>query len=221
MLVVALISAMTACGPIPRPALAQPRATAQTGHIDSTLRRIFDGGQTFDEFVTAAKQRREGWLRLQREATISPSTIARARAVGGTWQLLVVAADWCGDSMNSVPYAARLVDSVPGMSMRIVFPDAGRAAQQSHRSADGRTATPTFVLLDSTGTDVGCLVELPAPLRQWTQKARGKVSDDSLHTYRSTFYAKDKGTSLSTELVELLESARAGTPRCDRQPPTP
>jgi Thioredoxin len=221
MLVVALISTLAVCGPAARPVPPLRPETPRAVQMDSTLRRLFDRGQTFEEFVTAAKQRREGWLRLQSEATISPATLTRARAVGGTWQLLVVAADWCGDSMNSVPYAARLVDSVPGLSMRIVFPDVGRAAQNTHRSADGRSATPTFVLLDSAGADVGCLVELPTPLRQWTQKARGKVSDDSLHTYRSTFYAKDKGASLANELVEMLESARAGTPRCDRQTPTP
>jgi Thioredoxin len=221
MLVVALISTLAVCSPVARPAPALPPARSASAEVDSTLRRLFDRGQTFEEFVTAAKQRREGWLRLQRDATISPELLTRARAVGGTWQLLVVAADWCGDSMNSVPYAARLADSVPGLSMRIVFPDVGRSAQNSHRSTDGRTATPTFVLLDSAGTDVGCIVELPTALRQWTQKARGKLSDDSLHTYRSTFYAKDKGASLSTELIEVLEAARAGTPRCDRQPPTP
>ena len=85
------------------------------------------------------------------------------------------------------------------------------------RTEDGRRATPTFVLIDASGNDAGCLVELPAPLRQWTNKARGKVSDDSLHAYRETFYSKDQGVSLTTELVELLEAARAGSPRCDRQ----
>jgi SpoVK/Ycf46/Vps4 family AAA+-type ATPase len=28
---------------------------------------------------------------------------------------------------------------------------------------------------------------------------------------------KDRGASVATELVELLEAAKAGTPRCDRQ----
>jgi len=42
------------------------------------------------------------------------------------------------------------------------------------------------------------------------------VSNDSLHSYRNAFYARDRGVSLATELVEMLESAQAGTPRCDR-----
>lgn len=215
MLVTALLATLATCQPMAIPA-PSVRVTAAVP-ADSALRTLFDKGQTFAEFVAQATARREGWVRLQRDATIAPALLERARAVGGTWQLLVIAIDRCGDSMNSVPYAARLADSVPGLSLRIVLPTAGRAVQETHRSLDGRTATPTLVLLDSAGNDVGCLVELPAPLRQWNHKHRGVVSDDSLHAYRDAFYGKDRGASLATELVELLEAARAGTPRCDRQ----
>lgn len=207
-----LIASLATCNPvIPLAVLHLPPVSA-----DSTLRTLFSRGSTFAEFVDQASARREGWLRLQREATIAPALLARARAVGGTWQLLVIARDACGDSMNSVPYAARLADSVAGLSLRIVSPSDGASVASDHRTKDGRTATPTFVLLDAGGDDVGCLVELPSPLRQWTDAARPTVSSDSLHAYRDAFYARDRGASLVTELVEVLESARAGTPRCDR-----
>ncbi len=208
-----LITSFAVCQPS---VIAVPGATARIA-TDSSLLSIFEKGQTFADFVASATSRRDGWLRLQKEAVVRPALITRARAVGGTWQLLVVARDGCGDSMNSVPYAARLVDSVPGLSLRIVSPQDGATVARNHRTQDGRSATPTFVLLDSAGRDVGCLVELPKPLRDWTNTARGGVSDDSLHAYRNTFYAKDQGVSLTTELVEVLEAAQAGAPRCDRQ----
>ncbi|MCC7055072.1 MAG: thioredoxin family protein [Gemmatimonadaceae bacterium] len=215
MIAAVLFASLVACQPVARPTLP---ALRQVPQVDSTLPALFARGQTFAEFVDRATARRDGWVRLQAEATVRPELLARARAVGGSWQLLVVAVDACGDSMNSVPYAARLADSVPGLSMRIVLPSAGgRAVQQAHRSLDGRAATPTLVLLDATGAEAGCIVELPAPLRHWTDKARSSVSGDSLHGYRSAFYAKDKGVSITTELVELLEAAKAGTPRCERQ----
>jgi len=194
-----------------------PTGRAITVSADSTLQSTFNRGITFQQFVDAAVARRDGWLRLQREAVVSPALITRARAVGGSWQLLVIARDACGDSMNSVPYAARLADSVPGLHLRIVSMAEGEAAANAHRTQDGRTATPTFILLDAKGADVGCLVELPAPLRQWTDSARKTLSSDELHFYRAAFYARDRGASLATELVQVLESARDGTPRCDRQ----
>ena len=209
-----LLASLLTCTPVAPSASPSVRTT--TVSADSTLQAIFSRGITFAEFVDKAVDRREGWLRLQRDATIAPALIARAKAVGGTWQLLVVARDGCGDSMNSVPYAARLAESVPGLQLRIVSPSDGEVVAKSHRTQDGRTATPTFVLLDGQGADVGCLVELPSPLRQWTDAARATVSSDSLHAYRNAFYARDRGASLAAELVDVLESARAGTPRCDR-----
>ena len=215
MLGIAVLASLALCQPV---AVSSPTSAHRPRVMtDSTLLTIYGKGETFAGFVAKATERRAGWLRLQSDAVVRPALLARARAVGGTWQLLVVARDGCGDSMNSVPYAARLADSVPGLALRIVSPTDGQAAATNHRTADGRMATPTFVLLDSAGNDVGCLVELPSPLRQWTNKNRSIVSDDSLHAYRQTFYSKDAGVSVSTELVELLEAARAGTPKCDRQ----
>lgn len=217
MIAAALFASLATCQPAALPA-ARVTPMLVAGATDSTLSALFAKGQTFAEFVDKAQARREGWLRLQAEAVIRPDLLARARAVGGTWQLLVVAVDACGDSMNSVPYAARLADSVPGLSLRIVLPNnGGRAVQEAHKSLDGRTATPTLVLLDATGADVGCLVELPAPLRHWTDKARATLGSDSLHAYRTAFYGKDRGVSVTTELVEMLEAAKAGTPHCERQ----
>jgi hypothetical protein len=213
MLAAVLVASLLSCAP----AVPASAAHVAASMPDSTLQATFDRGITFQQFVDAAVARREGWLRLQREAVVSPALVARARAVGGTWQLLVIARDGCGDSMNLVPYAARLADSVPTLTLRIVSMAEGEAVANTHRTQDGRTATPTFVLLNAQGADVGCLVELPAPLRQWTYTARKTVSSDSLHRYRDTFYAQDRGASLATELVELLEAAKAGTPRCDRQ----
>lgn len=218
MFAAALIASLAACQPMARPSVmpASPVALV-AGTPDSTLSALFAKGQTFAEFVDKAQARREGWLRLQQEAVIRPDLLARARAVGGTWQLLVIAIDYCGDSMNSVPYAARLADSVPGLSLRIVLPaNGGRAVQETHKSLDGRTATPTLVLLDASGTDVGCLVEYPAPLRHWTDKARGTLPIDSMRAYHTAFYGKDRGVSVTTELVEMLEAAKAGTPHCER-----
>ncbi len=213
MLAAALIASLVSCHPGPALPMPSEQSTART---DSTLRALFESGQTFSDFVSRAVARREGWVRLQSEANISADLLSRARAVGGEWQLLVIAIDRCGDSMNSVPYAARLADSVPGLSLRIVLPTAGRTVQSTHRTMDGRLATPTLVLLDAAGNEAGCLIELPAPLRHWTDKARATVSDDSLHAYRNAFYLKDRGMSVSTELVEMLEAAKAGSPRCER-----
>jgi Thioredoxin len=206
---------------VPARALGAPRDRAAVRcalSTDSTLLQLQASGQTFTDFLAAAKARREGWLRLADSAQVDEALLARARAVGGTWRVLVVAIDACGDSMNSVPYLAKLAASVPGIDLRIVLPVNGRAVQSTHRSMDGRQATPTIVLLDSTGRDVGCIVELPQGIRRWAHGVRSSVSSDSLHAGIRAFYAKDRGRGITTEMVELLEAAKQGQMVCERGP---
>jgi hypothetical protein len=183
---------------------------------DSTLLTLFGSGQRFPDFLAAAKARREGWLKMADSARVDDALVARAKAVGGSWHLLVVAIDACGDSMNNVPYLAKLSELVPGLDLRIVLPVNGRPVQDTHRSLDGRTATPTIVLLDSKGNDVGCIVELPRDIREWAHGVRGTVSSDSLHAGIRSFYAANRGVAIATEAVEMLEAAKAGSPRCSR-----
>lgn len=198
---------------VPEIASASPRPPCAPA-VDSTLLTLHASGQSFTDFLAAAKARREGWLRMADSARVDDGLLARARAVGGTWHLLVVAVDRCGDSMNSVPYLAKLAEQVPGLSLRIVLPEPGRPVQLTHRSLDGRAATPTIVLLDAAGRDVGCIVELPREIRDWAHGVRGTVTSDSLHAGIAAFYARDKGKGITTEAVEMLESAKAGSTLC-------
>ncbi|WP_291159136.1 thioredoxin family protein [Gemmatimonas sp. UBA7669] len=206
-------SSAQALRPTAAPGCAAPLSVGATV-TDSTLLALHGSGQTFADFVAAAKARREGWLGLADTARVSDALVARARQVGGSWKLLVVAVDACGDSMNTVPWLARLAQDVPGIDLRIVLPAAGRAVQESHRSLDGRTATPTFVLLDAEGTERGCIVEQPRPLRDWARATRGTVSLDSLHVGIRAFYAANRGEAIVTEAIEMLEAAKAGQRHC-------
>jgi len=210
-------AALLLIGPLLAPRLMHAStATRCVATSDTTLAALHATGQSFTDFLGAAKARREGWLRMTDRARVEDALLTRARAVGGQWKLLVIAVDACGDSMNSVPYLAQLASQVPGLDLRIVLPAAGRAVQQAHLSLDGRTATPTIVLLDSAGREVGCIVELPQEARTWAHGVRTTVTRDSLHAGVRAFYARDHGRGITTEAVEMLESAAKGIPACER-----
>ncbi len=202
--------------PVPSIACAVAAPMLRAAPADSALLALYESGRAFPEFLAAAKARREGWLRIADSARVEDALLARARAVGGKWKLLVIAIDACGDSMNSVPYLAKLAEQVPGLALRIVLPTPGRPVQQAHRSMDGRTATPTIVLLDEQGGDRGCIVELPREIRHWAHGVRSTVSSDSLHAGIHAFYERNHGVGIVTEAVEMLEAARAGQSVCER-----
>jgi hypothetical protein len=218
-----LLSTLVSATPLPPcelPSVSGPAAYAAyaaaqpAARFDSTLLALFDSGRPFDQFLAETKARREGWLKHSEAAAADATLVERARAVGGTWKFLVVAIDACNDSMHSVPYLARLVSEVPGLDLRIVLPEQGQWVQEAHRTLDGRVATPTFVLLDAEGSEAGCIVELPSELRNWTHALRSSGRTDSLQAGKREFYERDKGRGITTEAVELLEAAAAGSRIC-------
>ena len=189
-------------------------APAPAGEPDAAFRALFEGGRTFDEFLGAARRRTELWHRLRDGGRVSEELIARARAVGGTWRILAVAEDWCADSAYNLPYVAKLADAVDGLELRIVNSEVGRELMESHRAPDGRPATPTFLLLDASWNEAGCFVERPSPLMAWYMDNRAAKSSDEIHEYVLDWYEKDHGRGTVTDLVELMEAAAAGRPRC-------
>lgn len=177
--------------------------------------RLFDSGRTFGDFLGSATARRETWTGNYSAVALDPGLLARARAVPGRWRLLAVLEDSCGDSANTIPWVAQLVDSLVNVELRIVNSRQGRFVMERHRTSDGRAATPTVVLLDAEGKERGCFVERPLALQSWV--SRNKSSSDFLER-KYAWYRADAGRETVREIVELMESAALGTPRCQSAP---
>jgi dipeptidyl aminopeptidase/acylaminoacyl peptidase len=174
------------------------------------VRALYQSGRSFGDFLDAARSRRDQWQDHYRGAAVPDSLLSRALAAGGTWRLLAIAEDWCGDSANTIPYLARLVERVPGLEMRVVDSKRGRAVMETHRTPDGRPATPTVVLLDEAWREVGSLVERPAPLTAWYQAHRADMSSEALHERIYAWYDEDRGASTVADIIALMERGSAG-----------
>jgi thioredoxin family protein len=179
--------------------------------IDSTYKSLYESGITFAEFLANANARKEQWEKNYAMMVAPDALVTRATAAGSGWKLLVVTIPSCGDSVNSIPYLASLLDKVPSVEMRLINPTAGKAVQEAHRTPDGRAATPTVILLDAEFNERGCWVERPANLL-----ARMKEAD---FEGRQEWYDKDRGASALEEIVQVIEAAHAGSIKCSSKTP--
>lgn len=186
-----------------------------TVRADSSLVALYTSGTDFATFLAAAEARKAAWQKHWAEGRVPADALAAAQALSGKWRLLVVAVDGCSDSVNTIPYIARLVAQVPSLEMRIVLPDPGRPVMEAHRTPDGRAATPTVVLLDEAGNNVGCWIERPADLQRQAIAAREAGTLDAFHGRKQAWYDADAGASTVREVVAMLHGAASGSPRCD------
>lgn len=196
-------------GPLAAPAMASVRAP-----VADTLTQLYASGRTWDAFLAGAAARRATWTANYGAGPVDADLAARAAAVPGRWRFLVVAEDWCGDSANTIPFLARLVEQAPNLELRIVNSTEGRSVMEAHRTEDGRAATPTVVLLDESGAERGCWIERPYALRKVVADLRAGVTSGNLVDVITAWRAEDAGRSTVRDLVDLLEGAAAGTARC-------
>ncbi len=182
---------------------------------DIDYAKLFASGIPFAEFLSNAKQRKELWDSNYARAAVADAVMARAARVSGTWNVLVVAVDSCSDSVSTIPYIAKLVESMPNVTLRIVDSKAGQGVMEAHRTPDDRAATPTVILLDSSFTPRGCWIERPRELREWISGEKRNNGDSGVFSGKMNWYEKDAGASTVSEFVEMLEKASRGETACD------
>jgi CubicO group peptidase (beta-lactamase class C family) len=185
-----------------------------------SLRPLVESGLTIDAWLAAARNRVDEWRAVDARATAlmaSDATLVdRARRLDGRWRVLVVAEDTCGDSINSVPWLARLAAAMPAVSVHIVRSAPGRGVMETFRTRDGRAATPTILLLDPSYRVVGCYIEQPAPLRAWRAAHPEATADERTANTRG-FYREDAGRTVREEFLAMVDAARDGRGSCGEE----
>jgi hypothetical protein len=178
----------------------------------NVLKHLYGTGTDFGTFLKNADQRgalaqlANPWNSNWRKSGPSNGQVARAQSLTGNYRLLAVASESCSDSVNTIPYIARLVDRVDQLEMQIVPPAAGHVVLQTYPTTDGRMATPTVVILNENSEVVGSWVERPMLLKDWWAR-NSTVSEREKKQRKQHWYNWDEGNHTIGEIVELLEDA--------------
>src|SRR4051812_10567854 len=110
------------------PALALSLVLASPPSASPDYAGLYAKGMTFAQFLDAAEELKSEWQENFANAKVDEPSLARAKALKAQWRLLIVAEDWCHDSVNTVPYLARLADASPHTI-------AGRGGRKAERQA--------------------------------------------------------------------------------------
>lgn len=187
-------------------ALSTGGAVRSPSRPDIDYQALYGQGITFADFLEKARARRDEWRAHYNDATVSAALITRMRALPAKRHLLVVAEDWCSDSANTVPYIARLIDGAPErLDMRIVNREIGQAVMEAYKTPDGRTATPTIVILGDDWHVIGALTERPSETQAWFLEKQKTTMQKPLHDELLAWYEKDAGKTTVLEIAELVE----------------
>ena len=170
------------------------------------FRSLWDSAQPFDAFVSESRDHRALWDGIHRIARL-PEWSAGI-ALPGVRRLLVIAEDWCGDAVNTVPILARLAEATRGLELRIIKRDSNPEVMDRYLT-NGSRSIPIVIALDEDFQEVGHWGPRPTELQAWVMANRTALPKAELYPKVRTWYARDRG---ATTVREVLEAAGAVAP---------
>jgi len=190
-MILSLLALLLATAPPHVPAQAPPQASV-----------VFDQGLSWTDYLASTKQQHELWVR-NAGRDVPVDLVTRFKKAGAGLRLLVVAEDWCSDSVNSVPYLGTLATKA-GVDMRVINSVVGKPFMEAHRTPDGRAATATVILIRD-GKEVGAWTERPAVLQTWFIDMANKIDSAERQQRKMSWYDWSHGDDALREIVALAE----------------
>lgn len=146
--------------------------------------------------------------RVEKTTLIDSGLSARLKAVGPGLKFLILSESWCGDASQNVPVMAKMGAACNCVDVRILLRDENLDIMDQFLTNGGR-AIPKLLLLDDDCNVIGEWGPRPKVIqdRVMANKTTGEFTKEEMDREVQLWYAKDRGTSLQLELVEMLESA--------------
>jgi hypothetical protein len=175
-------------------------------------RAAYRSGQSLSEFLGTATANESLWAALSARARVPEEMSARAGNMPGTWYLLVLLEDWCGDAVNTIPVMARLAGDTSNIHMRVLRRDDHPALMNEHLTA-GKRAIPVVMVLDNAFREVGWWGPRPRELQDWAMSVGAALAKSDRYRGLRRWYAVDRGRQVLEEILQIICEA-AGVSKC-------
>ena len=162
---------------------------------------VWEQALSYEAFVAAAAPEHRGlWEAIGKLHTPRASALAH-RLPPGT-RLLVIAADWCGDAVNTIP-ALHNWAVATGVELRVIDRDTWPQVMDHYVTGAAR-AIPIVIALDPVGHELGHWGPRPVDLQVWVLAHKPTMDKTALYKETRRWYAKDRGETAIREIVESV-----------------
>ena len=170
------------------------------------LRERYRDAATFEEMLGAVAKNVELWAAMWRHARVEDDYVRRVASLPGSWHLLVLSEDWCGDAVNTVPIVARLAERCANVDLRVLARDANLDIMDAHLTGRSRSI-PVIIVLDEAFEERAWWGPRPTVLQRWVSGQGRLLEKTARYREARTWYARDRGRTTLEEVVSMLERA--------------
>ncbi|MCB9359810.1 MAG: thioredoxin family protein [Flavobacteriales bacterium] len=122
-----------------------------------------------------------------------------------TW--VVLAESWCGDAAQNLPVMAKIAETNPNITLRVVLRDDNPDLMNQYLTNGGKSI-PKLICIDDNFNELGTWGPRPKFLQDWLykEKANPTMEMSELKEQFQVWYTKDKGQTLQREMILQLKS---------------
>lgn len=179
-------------------------------HLSETATSLvhrFEAAQPFEVFLETAERNVELWHGVWHRAVVPEDAVARVEALPGTWHLLALSADWCGDAVNTLPVLARLAERTPKLDLRLLERDEHLDLMDAHLTNGRARSIPVVMVLDEDFVERGWWGPRPSELQAWVMETGLAMPPDERYREVRRWYARDRGRTTLDEVIAVMERA--------------
>ena len=171
------------------------------------MRERFESALSFPHYLETVRKNEDLWRGVHDRVRLPDGVVEEARALPGTWHLLALSEDWCGDAVNILPVISHLTDRLPNVDLRVLSRDENLDIMDAHLTNGSSRSIPIVLLLDEDYGERAWWGPRPSDLQRWVMEEGMKMDPGPRYALVRRFYARDKGRAILSELLGLIRSA--------------
>ena len=166
----------------------------------------FDVAATFTEYLASVEKNADLWHGVHERVRLPQDLVEEARAIPGTWRLVALSEDWCGDAVNTLPVIAHLADAA-GWDLRVLPRDENDDLMAEHLTNGRNRSIPVVIVYDEEWHEVGWWGPRPDEIQEWVMEEGLSMSSPDRYKVVRRWYAKDRGRTTLQELLDIFGAA--------------
>jgi hypothetical protein len=174
--------------------------------VNRLNRERFERAATFEQYLETVDKNRELWHAVHERVRLPDEVVEKAADMPGSWHLVALSEDWCGDAVNTLPVIARLAEEA-GWDLRVMGRDDNLDLIDSHLTNGRSRSIPVVIAYDENFEEVGWWGPRPGEIQSWVMDEGLSMSSPERYKVIRRWYAKDRGKTTLAEMLNLLSPA--------------
>ncbi len=164
----------------------------------------FASGFLWDDYMRNSEKNLERFHENHDKFTLDEDDAGFFAAIATPLKVLILAEDWCGDVVQSLPPIVRMLEGSPSIAYRIFRRDENLDIMDRYLT-DGSKAIPYLVFMDSGLNELARWGPRPKACQAIMRDNKGRIPMEDIYPRIRSWYRQNGNGPLVKEIRDVLE----------------